>query len=154
MSCNRELYEVAVVIGTSKPPAGKVGPILPSAANGIFIANVRLVFFQGVPRGDANDVCGFKASFLAAEKAKAVSFVVSVTTENQTSLQRVATADDKDETLPAARVFVRRRDETLNSSVKTGIGVELTDVTFAIQETSKGEYMVSLAGGSAARKNF
>lgn len=153
-SCNRELFEVAVVIGTSKPPEGKVGPILPAAGNGLFIENISLVFFQGVPRGDANDLCGFKASFVEAAKSKTVSFGVSVTTANKSTLQRVATAADRKETLVAARVFVRRRDETLNSSVKTGAGVEFTDVTITIQEVKYGVYIVGLQGAAARLKNL
>ncbi len=154
MSCNRELFEVALLIGTSKPPKGKTGPIMPSVATGVYIDNAQLVLFNVPSKVDPNDVCGFKSTLSQMAQGKVITFVAVASGSNHSALQRVQTADDTDEVLPAARVFIHRRDESVSNSLKSGIGVELSDVTVSMQAVRKGVYMVTLGGKSAKRMNF
>ena len=154
MGCNREMFEVALLIGTRKPPAGKKGPVMPSVGEGVIVVNAQLVLFHGAAKADPDDECGFKSTLSAMAKSKTITFVAVAEDTNHTAMQRVKNAEDRKETLPAARVFIHRRDQDVASSLKTGPGVELTDVTVTMNVVRRGVYMVGLSGKSSQRYNF
>ena len=164
MGCNWEMYELRLMVWTTakKSPAGRftrgqVGVQFDSV--GLDLATLSM---QSVTPKDSTDACSFKAIFDQLAKLKTIPFGFSrkiIKTDRfyldpPTHFMRLQTAEQKNEVLPAAVLYVHKRGQSDHTSITTGIGVLLEDVTVTFTSSDQNSYYVQLFGASGKTVNF
>lgn len=152
MPCNWELFELRVTVWT--PPAMK--------ASGRGYAGAGVKFWSVSPdlrrfgiggfQGHNND-CDFESVFKQLVQKRAIVFSCSSNGSNQSGFTRLKNAEQKLELLPAAKLYVHRRDESDIDSDLRGVGVLLERVQ-AHASTANGGYYIDLSAGAASPLNF
>jgi hypothetical protein len=160
VACSKEIVqlEVDVFVGTRSPPAGKRGPIVASAIEGVFLQDVKILTLRRDVQAqvDQDDICGLKPMLNDIADKKGVTFMAISNEKNYTALVRLATALQTGETLPVARVFLRSLDGDGGFAIalQTALSVELTNVKLELEKVKYQTYVVSLVGNSAKKLNF
>lgn len=151
MGCNWELFEMRVIVWPSdvKSPQGQIG-------QGLFFVDVYpdLRSF-GIPDFQGhNDQCNFSSVFSQLIKFKALHFSCRQKNNQGGEFARVQKAEQDNETLLGAQLYVHRRDRSEMDTIMTGIGMMLDDVTVAFTSAHNGIYHAQLFGKKASRVNF
>lgn len=155
-NCNWELFEFRVIISvvggqfslidvalgnisTEHVPIWNVSPILTEFGIG---------GFQG-----GNEHCNFKTVFEQLAKVPTISFLFTKeTVENVNNLYGYSTLAafySNSRTLPRARLYVHRKDQSNLASLVTGVAIEMKDVSVVSIEKSNAYYVY--LGGQRAR---
>ncbi len=152
MPCNWELFELRVTVWT--PNAVR--------ARGRGYAGHGVKFWAVVPdlrrfgisgfQGN-NNYCGFESVFNRLIQRHAIAFSCRQGGLHLSSFSRLKTAEQKLELLPAAKLYVHRRDQPDSSSDMEGVGVLLENVT-AEASTTNGDYYIVLTANSAKPLNY
>ncbi len=152
MSCNWELYELRVRVwikADKYPGRGYLG-------SGMLFWDVKLSHFDtlAIPefKSDSKGFCNFKTVFDRLAKLKTIPFDCPGS-QNQNPFGRLQGASRDKEVLPAAFLFLHRRDQSDVASETTGIGVLLEGVTVPFTDTQP-VYHAHLIGNSATTVNF
>jgi hypothetical protein len=153
MSCNWELFELRLRVwikANKYPQRGYFG-------NGMMLWDVRLEhqFNLGIPafKPDSKGNCNFKSVFTALAGIKKIPFTCPASNENRSPFGRLQVAQRNKEVLPAAFLFLHRRDQSDISSETTGIGILLEGVTVLFTK-AQPVFHADLSGNSASTVNF
>jgi len=153
MSCNWELYELRLRVWIKAEKLRGRG----FSGLGMMLWNVMLDHQKslGIPefKPDSKGNCNFKAVFDQLIKLKKISFNCPSSSENQGPFGRLQGAKQKNELLPAAFLFLHRRDQSDLASETTGIGILLEGVSVPFTD-SQPVYHAHIVGNSASPVNF
>ena len=152
MSCNWELFEFRVIVMfklAAQSGSRYVG------LGGLFwevkpdIATLGIGDFQG-----SNDFCDFKTVFSQLSKLKMIPFVCPQQANTGNAFSRVQVAEKDKEHLPAAKLFVHRRDEEDIVSDMRGPTVWLQGVDVGFTAVNGGFYYAQLRGDASGLLNM
>ncbi len=154
MKCNWELFELRVAIflrGQKHKPTGNfTGQILLEFFNVMpDLGTIGIGDFQG-----SGDDCNFKSVFSQMVELNAMpfSFLKEKIRPDRLNFGNLQAAERNGITYRAAKLYVHRRDQSDLSSLTTGIGMLLENVTIIF--TAKGPmFYVHLSGESANMVN-
>lgn len=156
MGCNWELYEFRVRVfyklgDKSIPRHGSRYVGVGSQFFDVFpdLKTLGIGNFQG-----SNNNCDFKSVFNQLIKLKMIPFNCPQGSNTGNHFSRIQIAERDKEHLPAAKLYVHKRNDSELSSETTGIGIWMEGVDVVFTSASNGAYYIQLIGDDAGSVNY